>query len=283
MVDTWATVGSCAQIGKNVHLSGGVGIGGVLEPPSASPVIVRVWDILTHRQLGPPMTAPDVDTVHDLAFAPHDGRSLVVGVGRAVWIWDLASGQQVGEGRAPRSYSPTFPTGGWLWSVACTQLNGRLIAVTGGFDVRVWDLLAQEELGEPLPGSRTSGWVKSVACTVVDARAVAVGAYEDGSVLVWDLTRRERVGPALPGRAPATVGMLDGVPVVAAAIGDRHDGRLRVWRLDTFAPVGPPLVGHAGEVGAVTFGRVAGQLVLISGGHDHTVRVWDPRTGRALG
>jgi 2,3,4,5-tetrahydropyridine-2,6-dicarboxylate N-succinyltransferase len=41
MVDTWATVGSCAQIGANVHLSGGVGIGGVLEPPGATPVIVE--------------------------------------------------------------------------------------------------------------------------------------------------------------------------------------------------------------------------------------------------
>ena len=41
MVDTWATVGSCAQIGKNVHLSGGVGIGGVLEPLQANPVIIE--------------------------------------------------------------------------------------------------------------------------------------------------------------------------------------------------------------------------------------------------
>src|SRR5271154_4150911 len=41
MVDTWATVGSGAQIGANVHLSGGVGIGGVLEPPGASPVIIE--------------------------------------------------------------------------------------------------------------------------------------------------------------------------------------------------------------------------------------------------
>jgi 2,3,4,5-tetrahydropyridine-2-carboxylate N-succinyltransferase len=41
MVDTWATVGSCAQIGNDVHLSGGVGIGGVLEPLQASPVIVE--------------------------------------------------------------------------------------------------------------------------------------------------------------------------------------------------------------------------------------------------
>ena len=41
MVDTWATVGSCAQIGKNVHLSGGVGIGGVLEPLQANPTIIE--------------------------------------------------------------------------------------------------------------------------------------------------------------------------------------------------------------------------------------------------
>ncbi|WP_186396110.1 2,3,4,5-tetrahydropyridine-2,6-dicarboxylate N-succinyltransferase [Stappia sp. TSB10GB4] len=41
MVDTWATVGSCAQIGRNVHLSGGVGIGGVLEPLQAGPVIIE--------------------------------------------------------------------------------------------------------------------------------------------------------------------------------------------------------------------------------------------------
>lgn len=41
MVDTWATVGSCAQVGERVHLSGGVGIGGVLEPPQAAPVIIE--------------------------------------------------------------------------------------------------------------------------------------------------------------------------------------------------------------------------------------------------
>jgi 2,3,4,5-tetrahydropyridine-2-carboxylate N-succinyltransferase len=49
MVDTWATVGSCAQIGKHVHLSGGVGIGGVLEPPQAAPVIVEDGAFLGSR------------------------------------------------------------------------------------------------------------------------------------------------------------------------------------------------------------------------------------------
>jgi 2,3,4,5-tetrahydropyridine-2,6-dicarboxylate N-succinyltransferase len=41
MVDTWVTIGSCAQIGKNCHISGGVGIGGVLEPLQANPVIIE--------------------------------------------------------------------------------------------------------------------------------------------------------------------------------------------------------------------------------------------------
>src|SRR5690606_1718889 len=41
MIDTWATVGSCAQVGAHVHVSGGVGLGGVLEPVQASPVIIE--------------------------------------------------------------------------------------------------------------------------------------------------------------------------------------------------------------------------------------------------
>ena len=49
MVDTWATVGSCAQIGADVHLAGGVGIGGVLEPPNAVPVIVEDGAFLGSR------------------------------------------------------------------------------------------------------------------------------------------------------------------------------------------------------------------------------------------
>lgn len=51
MVDTWATVGSCAQIGSHVHLSGGVGIGGVLEPASAKPVIIEDGAFLGSRAI----------------------------------------------------------------------------------------------------------------------------------------------------------------------------------------------------------------------------------------
>jgi 2,3,4,5-tetrahydropyridine-2-carboxylate N-succinyltransferase len=51
MVDTWATVGSCAQVGRDVHLSGGVGIGGVLEPPGARPVIIEDGAFIGSRSI----------------------------------------------------------------------------------------------------------------------------------------------------------------------------------------------------------------------------------------
>ncbi|MFN0205796.1 MAG: 2,3,4,5-tetrahydropyridine-2,6-dicarboxylate N-succinyltransferase [Planctomycetota bacterium] len=49
MIDTWATVGSCAQVGANCHIAGGVGIGGVLEPPSANPVIIEDYCFIGSR------------------------------------------------------------------------------------------------------------------------------------------------------------------------------------------------------------------------------------------
>jgi 2,3,4,5-tetrahydropyridine-2-carboxylate N-succinyltransferase len=51
MVDTWATVGSCAQVGRDVHISGGVGLGGVLEPPGARPVIIEDGAFIGSRSI----------------------------------------------------------------------------------------------------------------------------------------------------------------------------------------------------------------------------------------
>jgi 2,3,4,5-tetrahydropyridine-2-carboxylate N-succinyltransferase len=67
MVDTWATVGSCAQIGRDCHLAGGVGIGGVLEPPSAQPVIVEDGAFVGSRAV--------------VVEGMHVGREAVIGAG----------------------------------------------------------------------------------------------------------------------------------------------------------------------------------------------------------
>jgi len=91
MVDTWATVGSCAQIGANVHLSGGVGIGGVLEPPQAAPVIVGDDTLIGSRCI--------------VAEGARVGEGVVLGAGciltGSVPVIDAATGDELSRGVVP--------------------------------------------------------------------------------------------------------------------------------------------------------------------------------------
>jgi 2,3,4,5-tetrahydropyridine-2-carboxylate N-succinyltransferase len=91
MVDTWATVGSCAQIGRNVHLSGGVGIGGVLEPPQAAPVIVEDEVMIGSRAM--------------ITQGARVGTGSVLGEGvilnPSIPVIDAETGDEVGRGVVP--------------------------------------------------------------------------------------------------------------------------------------------------------------------------------------
>ncbi len=91
MVDTWATVGSCAQIGANVHLSGGVGIGGVLEPPQAAPVIVEDEALIGSRCM--------------ITQGARVGKGAVLGEGcilnRGIPVIDAETGEELSRGVVP--------------------------------------------------------------------------------------------------------------------------------------------------------------------------------------
>ena len=90
MVDTWATVGSCAQIGKNVHLSGGVGIGGVLEPLQAEPVVIEDNCFIGARS----------EVVEGVRVCEGAVLSMGVFIGASTKIVDRATGE-VHIGRVP--------------------------------------------------------------------------------------------------------------------------------------------------------------------------------------
>ena len=92
MVDTWATVGSCAQIGKNVHLSGGVGIGGVLEPVQANPVIIEDNCFIGARS----------EVVEGVIVEENSVLSMGVFIGQSTRILDRASGEHPLRPRAGR-------------------------------------------------------------------------------------------------------------------------------------------------------------------------------------
>ncbi|TCI03004.1 2,3,4,5-tetrahydropyridine-2,6-dicarboxylate N-succinyltransferase [Corallincola luteus] len=90
MVDTWATVGSCAQIGKNVHLSGGVGIGGVLEPLQANPTIIEDNCFIGARS----------EVVEGVIVEEGSVISMGVFIGQSTRIFDRETGE-VHYGRVP--------------------------------------------------------------------------------------------------------------------------------------------------------------------------------------
>ncbi|CCH53391.1 2,3,4,5-tetrahydropyridine-2,6-dicarboxylate N-succinyltransferase [Fibrisoma limi BUZ 3] len=121
MVDTWATVGSCAQIGKDVHLSGGVGIGGVLEPPQAAPVIVEDGAFIGSRCI--------------VVEGAHIGKRAVLGAGVTITgsskIIDVTGNKPVEyKGYVPAnsvvipgSYTKEFPAGSF--QVPCAIIIGK--------------------------------------------------------------------------------------------------------------------------------------------------------------
>jgi 2,3,4,5-tetrahydropyridine-2-carboxylate N-succinyltransferase len=90
MVDTWATVGSCAQIGRNVHLSGGVGIGGVLEPLQANPTIIEDNCFIGARS----------EVVEGVVVGEGSVLSMGVYIGASTKIVDRATGRII-TGRVP--------------------------------------------------------------------------------------------------------------------------------------------------------------------------------------
>ncbi|MDQ3384581.1 MAG: 2,3,4,5-tetrahydropyridine-2,6-dicarboxylate N-succinyltransferase [Actinomycetota bacterium] len=101
MVDTWATVGSCAQIGRNVHLSGGVGIGGVLEPPQAAPTFIGDEAYIGSRCI--------------VAEGARVGEGSVLGAGAiltaTIPVIDAETGEELGRGVVPP----------WCVAVAATR------------------------------------------------------------------------------------------------------------------------------------------------------------------
>ncbi|GAB4020448.1 2,3,4,5-tetrahydropyridine-2,6-dicarboxylate N-succinyltransferase [Spirosoma koreense] len=126
MVDTWATVGSCAQIGKDVHLSGGVGIGGVLEPPQAAPVIIEDGAFIGSRCI--------------VVEGAHIGKRAVLGAGVTITgsskIIDVTGTHPVDyQGYVPAnsvvipgSYAKRFPAG--EYQVPCAIIIGQRKAST---------------------------------------------------------------------------------------------------------------------------------------------------------
>jgi 2,3,4,5-tetrahydropyridine-2-carboxylate N-succinyltransferase len=121
MVDTWATVGSCAQVGKNVHLSGGVGIGGVLEPVQAAPVIIEDNCFIGSRSIV-------VEGVRVESEAVLGANVVITNSTRIIDVTGPSPVEMRGVVPArsvviPGSYTKSFPAGDF--QVACALIIGK--------------------------------------------------------------------------------------------------------------------------------------------------------------
>jgi 2,3,4,5-tetrahydropyridine-2-carboxylate N-succinyltransferase len=124
MVDTWATVGSCAQIGKNVHLSGGVGIGGVLEPVQAGPTIIGDNCFIGARS----------EVVEGVIVEDNCVISMGVYIGQSTKIYDRETGS-VTYGRIPSGsvvVSGNLPSKDGSYSLYCAVIVKKVDEKTLG-------------------------------------------------------------------------------------------------------------------------------------------------------
>ena len=124
MVDTWATVGSCAQIGKNVHLSGGVGIGGVLDPVQAGPTIIGDNCFIGARS----------EVVEGVIVEDNCVIWMGVYIGQSTKIYDRETGE-VFYGRVPSGsvvVSGNLPSKDGSYSLYCAVIVKKVDAKTLG-------------------------------------------------------------------------------------------------------------------------------------------------------
>ena len=122
MVDTWATVGSCAQIGKNVHLSGGVGIGGVLEPLQANPTIIEDNCFIGARS----------EVVEGVIVEENSVISMGVFISQSTKIYNRLTGE-ISYGRVPAGsvvVSGSLPAVDGSHSLYCAVIVKRVTAST---------------------------------------------------------------------------------------------------------------------------------------------------------
>ncbi|AWU43852.1 2,3,4,5-tetrahydropyridine-2,6-dicarboxylate N-succinyltransferase [Blattabacterium sp. (Cryptocercus kyebangensis)] len=121
MIDTWATVGSCAQVGKRVHISGGVGIGGVLEPIQATPVIIEDDVFIGSRCI----------LVEGVLIEKESVLGANVVITSSTKIFDVTNEKPIEmKGVVPRysvvipgSYPKKFPSG--IYHIPCAMIIGK--------------------------------------------------------------------------------------------------------------------------------------------------------------
>ena len=233
--------------------------------PRQSPYSVRLWDVATHRQLGPPIGV-DGQSVNAVAFSPN-GEFLAT-AGDSVRLWDVATHRQLG--------SPIPAGSGGLESIAFSP-DGNTLAGGGQFDSSwLWDVATHKQLGSELKAGGVAAFSPSGTVLATISR--------DGLVRLWDVATHQQLGNPLP------VGALDG-NLGAMAFSPNGTTLATVnmalpsqfWDIRIYRPIHPSLPARIRQKGASSAAFDPQGTILATGNIDGAIRLWDVASLRQIG
>lgn len=219
------------------------------------------------------------DGVLAAAVTEDGGRALGISSSHdsALRVWDLATGEQVGEGISLKAAA-------WSLAVLAAPAGPVLAAALADGDVAFIDLRTRETAHEPVRGHDDK--VYAVAAAELDGHPIVVSGGADGMAQVWDLAARTPdIGCPLPAHGvravAAAASQAPGGPAVAV-VGD-SGGALWLRDVRSGALLAGPLAGHTGVVASPAVALLDGTPVAVTASADQTVRIWDLNAGTQLG
>jgi WD40 repeat protein/energy-coupling factor transporter ATP-binding protein EcfA2 len=244
---------------------------------------IKLWDVQSHRPIDPRLS----EGAFSVAFSP-DGNTLASGSISGVILWDIETGQQLGQ---PLSGDP-----GMVWSVAFSP-DGRMLA-SGGCEMRttntlcsqgdviLWNVETRQPIDQPVRGQQDT--VHSVAFSA-DGKTLASGS-DDGTIILWDVTTRQQLGQPLSGHS-VKVNSIAFSPDSKTLASGSDDGTIILWDVTIRQQLGQPLSGYSILAMSVAFN--ADGKTLASGGcelnsdtgecRQGEIILWDMETRQPIG
>ncbi|MGW4031037.1 hypothetical protein ACWEFL_17250 [Streptomyces sp. NPDC004838] len=238
---------------------------------------LRVWDLSTPRAPEAGMRHPGPVTA--VARGSFGGRRVLFSAsGDEVWVRELLTGRTVGR-------LATGQVG--VTALAFTRLGRRPVLLTAGADwtVRIWDAERRTPVGRPLTGY--AGRVATLAVGRLEGRPVVATGGDDNAIAVWDLLTQSLIGEHPTAHDAPVTGLVftsggigtSGDVGAARLASCGEDGAVRFWEL-TAETLAQRSVAYSPA--AVTCAEAADGLVL-TGGAERTVRLWDAESGDLMG